>query len=110
LSPPHLIAPVILSPRCLSISTDTKLKHGVLGLLRHLAQSTPHNGLVHEALTKECVVHKIAESGIWDEKVDAMAEVVQVSAIGVMKAVCNASGILYLLSVTRAPLLTISLS
>lgn len=38
------------------------------------------------------MVQRLASSGVWDEMVDAMAEVVQVGAIGVVKHLCNANG------------------
>lgn len=68
------------------------MKHGVLGLLKHISQSSAHSPLIQTSLENAEVVRHIAESGIWDEKVDAVAEVVQLSAIGVVKHLCNASG------------------
>jgi hypothetical protein len=92
LSPPHSLAPILTSIHLLSPSTDIKLKHGIIGLLKHLAQSSPQSYLIHTALGNAGVVESIAKSGVWDEKTDAMAEVVQVSAIGVVKHLCNANG------------------
>jgi hypothetical protein len=75
----------------LSPQTDIKVKHGVIGLLKHLAQSSAHSSENHVTLGSAGVVQKISESGIWDERADAMAEVVQVGAIGVVKYMCNAN-------------------
>lgn len=69
-----------------------KVKHGVMSLLKHLAQSSSHSSEIHVTLSKAEVIQRVSESGIWDEKADAMAEVVQVSAIGVVKHMCNANG------------------
>lgn len=92
LSPPHSLAPVLASKHLLSQSVDIKTKHGVIGLLKHLAQSSALSDVVHTALGNAGIVQSISESGVWDEKTDAMAEIVQVSAIGVVKHMCNASG------------------
>jgi len=75
----------------LSPSTDIKLKHGVLGLLKHLAQYSKINPAISTALGEVNVLQKISASGIWDEKSDAMANVIQLSAIGVAKHLCNGS-------------------
>lgn len=92
LSPPHSLAPFLTSQHLLSPSTDVKVKHGVIGLLKHLAQSSAQSQIVHAALGSAGVVQHIAESGIWDEKADDIAEVVQVSAIGIVRHMCNANG------------------
>lgn len=70
---------------------DIKLKHGVIALLKHMAQSSP-SAAVHDFLLQADVVRQISRSGIWDEKTDNMAEVVQLSAIGVVKHMCGANG------------------
>ncbi|GLB34997.1 putative small GTPase mediated signal transduction [Lyophyllum shimeji] len=90
-SPPYSLAPVLASPHLLSPSTDIKVKHGVIGLLKHLAQAPPHSRAIHSALGKAGVVRRIAGSGVWDEKAGAMADIVQLSAIGVVKHMCNAN-------------------
>lgn len=72
---------------------DIKLKHGVIALLKHMAQSSP-SPVVHDFLLQADVVRQISQSGIWDEKTDNMAEVVQLSAIGVVKHMCGANGTL----------------
>lgn len=69
-----------------------KVKHGVLALLKHLSQASPRAQVVHDALGRAGVIQSITSSGVWDEKVDAMADVVQLSAIGVVKQMCNANG------------------
>lgn len=70
---------------------DIKVKHGVIGLLKHLAQSSTNSPTNRAALSESGVVHRLVSSGIWDEKGDAMAEVVQMGAIGVVKHLCNGS-------------------
>lgn len=92
LSPPHSLAPILTSKHLLSPSADIKVKHGVLGLLKHLSQSSTQSSFIHTSLGNAEVVRHIAESGIWDEKADTMAEIVQLSAIGVVKYMCNANG------------------
>lgn len=89
LSEPHSLAPVLTSVHLLSPSTDIKVKHGVIGFLKHLAQSSVQSPEIHTTLGNAGVVQIISECGIWDEKADAMAEVVQISAIGVLKHLCN---------------------
>jgi hypothetical protein len=71
----------------LSPTTDIKVKHGVLGLLRHIAQSPVNRPTLGEA----GVIPALVTSGIWDEKAD-MAELVQMSAIGTAKHLCNSEG------------------
>ncbi|KAF9053624.1 hypothetical protein BDZ89DRAFT_976173 [Hymenopellis radicata] len=90
LSPPHSIALVLTSPHLLGPSVDIKLKHGIIGLLKHMAQSSS-SPVVHDPLLQADVVRHISQSGIWDEKADNMAEVVQLSAIGVVKHMCGAN-------------------
>ncbi|KAJ6630755.1 hypothetical protein B0H10DRAFT_2160153 [Mycena sp. CBHHK59/15] len=91
LSPPHSLAPFLTSPHLLSTSTDIKVKHGVIGLLKHLAQSCAQSPVIHDALSSAGVVKHVSESGVWDEKTDEMADIVQVSAIGIVKYMCNAN-------------------
>ncbi len=91
LSPPHSIALVLTSPHLLGPSVDIKLKHGIVGLLKHMAQSSS-SPVVHDPLLQADVLRHISQSGIWDEKADNMAEVVQLSAIGVVKHMCGANG------------------
>ncbi|KAL1746374.1 hypothetical protein HDZ31DRAFT_62274 [Schizophyllum fasciatum] len=90
LSPPHSLAPVLASRHIISSTTDLKLKHGVLGLLKHMAQSSP-SPVVHTPLAEARLVQCICDSGLFEEKGDAMTEVVQLNAIGVVKHMCNAN-------------------
>jgi hypothetical protein len=76
----------------LSPAADIKVKHGVIGLLKHLAQASTQSNTINIALRSAGVVGRISESGIWDEKTDTMAEIVQLAAIGVVKHMCNADG------------------
>ncbi|KAG5727645.1 hypothetical protein E4T56_gene12251 [Termitomyces sp. T112] len=89
-SPPYSLVPILASRHLLSSSTDIKVKHGVLGLLKHLAQAPPSSTIIQNALNDAEIIRRIAESGVWDEKGDAMADVVQLSAIGVVKHMAGA--------------------
>ncbi|KAF9069683.1 hypothetical protein BDP27DRAFT_1420798 [Rhodocollybia butyracea] len=89
LSPPHSLAPVLSSQHLLSPSTDIQVKHGVLGLLKHISQAGPPGSNIHIILGQAGLIRTICDSGVWDEKTDGMAEVLQVSAIGVVKHMCN---------------------
>ena len=91
LSPPHSIAPILSADALLSPKTDIKVKHGVVGLLKHLAQSSANSPSNRSALSGSGIVRRLVTSGIWNEKGDAMVEVVQMSAIGVAKHLCNGS-------------------
>ncbi|KAJ3515802.1 hypothetical protein NLJ89_g1525 [Agrocybe chaxingu] len=91
LSPPYSLAPTLASHHLLSPSTDIKLKHGILGLLKHLAQFSKLSPVIPTALGEVNIIQKIAASGIWHQKSDAMANVIQLSAIGVAKHMCNAN-------------------
>lgn len=92
LSPPHSLGPVLTSVYLLSPAADIKVKHGVIGLLKHLAQASTQSTVINTVLGSAGVVRRISESGIWDEKTDAMAEIVQLGAIGVVKHMCSADG------------------
>lgn len=83
--PPISLAPDLAT--LLEPGTDIKVKHGVVGLLKHLAQSQNNRALLGEA----GVIQKLASSQVWGEKAD-IAELVQVSAIGVAKHMCNGNG------------------
>ncbi|KAF5391423.1 hypothetical protein D9757_001930 [Collybiopsis confluens] len=91
LSPPHSLASVLSSGHLLSPTTDIQVKHGVLGLLKHMAQALPPGSELHDAMGRAGLVRCICDSGVWDELTDGMAEVLQVSAIGVVKHMCNAN-------------------
>ncbi|KAG6818154.1 hypothetical protein H0H87_000059 [Tephrocybe sp. NHM501043] len=90
-SPPYSLVPVLASPHLLSSSTDIKVKHGVIALLKHLAQAPPSSTIIQSALGKAEILRRIAASGVWDEKSDAMADIVQLSAIGVAKHMASAN-------------------
>ena len=64
----------------LTPSTDIKLKHGVLGLLKNLAQTQP----IRELLGRSGVIEAICKSNVWSRDGD-IADMVQLSAIGVVK-------------------------
>ncbi|KAF8894572.1 hypothetical protein BD779DRAFT_1501845 [Infundibulicybe gibba] len=91
LSPPYSLAPILTSKHLLSPTVDIRVKHGIIGLLKHLAQVSSQSTLIHTSLGDAGVVQAICDSGIWDEKSDAMADVVQIGAIGVVKHMCNAN-------------------
>ncbi|KAH9934795.1 uncharacterized protein B0H18DRAFT_978305 [Fomitopsis serialis] len=81
--------PVALAPnlaQLLEPLTDIKVKHGIVGLLKHLAQAQSNRAVLGEA----SIIERLASCQIWDEKAD-MAERVQVSAIGIAKYMCNAN-------------------
>lgn len=92
LSPPLSLAPLLSSDSLLSPATDIKVKHGVIGLLKHLAQSSVNSTTNRTFLSRSGVVQRLVASGIWDERGDPMAEVVQMGAIGVVKHLCNGNG------------------
>ena len=91
LSPPHSIAQLLSSEALLSPTTDLKLKHGVIGLLKHLSQASVHSVLNRTALSNAGIIERIVASGVWDDRSDVMADIVQVNAIGVIKHLCNSS-------------------
>ena len=91
LSSPYSLAPVLASEEFLSPSTDMKLKHGILGLLKHVAQFAKSSQTIPKALGEVGIISRISDSGIWDEKTDAMANIIQLNAIGVAKHLCNGS-------------------
>ncbi|KAF8319301.1 hypothetical protein DL93DRAFT_169004 [Clavulina sp. PMI_390] len=82
--PPISILPA-LGP-LLDASTDLKLKHGVLGLLRNLAQGPS----TREALGKAGIIPAILKSKVWSPDGDK-ADVVQISAVATMKNLVNGS-------------------
>ncbi len=85
LSPPislttHLLP--LIGPR-----VDIKIKHGSMGLLKHLAQP-PQN---KDVLGKAGLIEALSKSGIWKREAD-MAEMVQMSAIGIAKHLAYGNG------------------
>ncbi|KAJ3573972.1 hypothetical protein NP233_g2090 [Leucocoprinus birnbaumii] len=89
LSAPYSLAPVLVSPLFLSTKTDLKVKHAVLGFLKNLAQNAGFSPIISKALGGSDVVRQLRDSGIWDERSDRMADVVQLNAIGVVKHLCS---------------------
>ena len=105
LSPPYSLAPILSSPHFISQSTDIKLKHGILGLLKHLSQFAKLSPIIPKVLAEVGIIERIAASGVLDEKGDAMADVIQLSAIGVCKHMCNGNRMLVLSNfIVKCPL------
>lgn len=84
-NPPISLAPDLA--KILEGNPDFKVKHGVIGLLKNLAQSTSNRAPLGEA----GVIARLADCGIFGGKSDLM-EIIQVSAIGVAKHLCNGNG------------------
>ncbi|KIP09107.1 hypothetical protein PHLGIDRAFT_103348 [Phlebiopsis gigantea 11061_1 CR5-6] len=82
LKPPIALAPELAS--LLVPSTDIKVKHGAVGLLKNLAQVKENRSILGQA----DVIRKLASSGLFGDKVD-MLEMVQVYAIGIAKHMCT---------------------
>ncbi|KAL1947755.1 hypothetical protein VTO73DRAFT_13479 [Trametes versicolor] len=79
--------PISLAPDLAALlepEIDVKVKHGVIGLLKHLAQSQGNRA----ALGQAAIIERLATSQIWSERAD-MVEIIQVAAIGVAKHMCN---------------------
>ena len=84
-NPPVNIAPdiaVLLRPE-----TDIKVKHGIIGLLKHLAYAAP----ARAPLSQAGIVERLVSSNIFQPSADT-AEMVQVNAIGVVKHLCISDG------------------
>jgi hypothetical protein len=67
--------------------TDIKVKHGVIGLLKHLAYAAP----ARSALGEAGIIKRLVNSNVFQPTAD-MAEMVQVNAIGVIKHLCGGNG------------------
>ena len=67
--------------------TDLKLKHGALALLKHLSQSQRNRNSLGEAGTIEVIVR----SKVWENTAD-VADMVQLSAIGIAKHLVTSHG------------------
>ena len=79
--------PIALSPELatlLSPEIDMKVKHGVIALLKHLAQA----GGNRTVLGRAHIIQRLSTSGVFGEKADVI-DIVQLSAIGVVKHMCN---------------------
>ena len=85
LSPPIALAPDLAT--LLAPETDIKVKHGVIGLLKHLAQAQSNRPILGHA----GIIQRLAGCGVFGEKADVV-EIVQISAIGVAKHMCNSNG------------------
>lgn len=81
-NPPTSAVPLLV--KHLTPETDIKVKHGVIGLLKHIAQ-TPSNRPV---LGRANVLEKLRTSEVFREKAD-IAEIVQMSAINLAKHLCT---------------------
>jgi hypothetical protein len=84
-------SPISLAPDLAVIlegNPDFKVKHGVIGLLKNLAQSTNNRAPLGQA----GIIARLADCGIFEDKSDMM-EIIQVSAIGVAKHLCNGNGL-----------------
>lgn len=86
------MAPVLTSKNLLSPNSDIKLRHAVIGLLKNVSQSATPTSIIPVELGNAGIIEAIVGSGVWDQQHDAMVEVVQVGAIGVVKHLCNTSG------------------
>ncbi|KAK2466957.1 hypothetical protein APHAL10511_001215 [Amanita phalloides] len=91
LSPPHSLGPILVSKHLLCPSSDIKMKHGVIGLLKHIAQSKPGSPAITSILAQVNTLQQIVGSHIWDEQPDPMTSIVQLSAIGLAKHLCSSS-------------------
>ncbi|CAE7083088.1 unnamed protein product [Rhizoctonia solani] len=80
-APPSSVVPDLVP--FITPSADMKVKHGVLGLLKHLAQPVPNKMVLGDA----GVLEALSASGIWDSESDR-AEAVQASAVGIAKHLC----------------------
>jgi len=89
IAPPYSLTTTLISPPLLSPRTDLKLKHSVLGLLKNLVQSAEPSPATQNALSRSGMVCKLQESGVWNEKSDRMADIVQLNAIGVVRHLCS---------------------
>ena len=85
-NPPISLAPDLA--KILEGNPDFKVEHGVIGLLKNLAQSTNNRAPLGQA----GIIAHLADCGIFEDKSDLM-EIIQVSAIGVAKHLCNGNGL-----------------
>ena len=85
--PPFDIVPYLADT--LEPDLEINTKHGVIGLIKHLAQSKENRAILGQA----GVLHKIAASGVWRDVLDVY-ELPQLSAIGAAKHLCNGNGML----------------
>ncbi|KAI0046104.1 hypothetical protein FA95DRAFT_1671580 [Auriscalpium vulgare] len=81
-SPPISLGPDLAS--ILDPAADLKVKHGVIGLLRHLAYAVSARAPLADAK----IIQRLVASQIFHDTSD-IAELVQVNAIGIAKHLCN---------------------
>ncbi|KAI0082720.1 hypothetical protein K474DRAFT_1585274 [Panus rudis PR-1116 ss-1] len=81
LRPPFSLGPDLAD--LLKPETDIKIKHGAIGLLKHLAMNPVNRPLLGEL----SIIQKLVASEVWSDKV-VILDVVQVSAISVAKHMC----------------------
>ncbi|KAF8636632.1 hypothetical protein AX17_003441 [Amanita inopinata Kibby_2008] len=91
LSPPHSLAPIVASKHLLASTTDINVKHGVIGLLKHIAQSKPGSSGITSTLVEVDILQRIVECRIWDDQSNPMTNIVQLGAIGLAKHLCGSS-------------------
>ena len=84
-SPPIALAPELAT--ILEPDTDIKVKHGTIALLKHLAQANSNRAV----LGKAGILNKLGACNVFSTKTD-MVDIVQISAIGVAKHMCNGNG------------------
>jgi len=108
--PPYSLTSTLVSPPLLSPKTDLKLKHSVLGLLKNLVQSAEPSSAIQDALSRSGMVCKLQESGVWNEKSDSMADIVQLNAIGVVRHLCSIDSTHSVYILLHLPLLTITIA
>ncbi|KDQ61324.1 hypothetical protein JAAARDRAFT_82449, partial [Jaapia argillacea MUCL 33604] len=80
--PPIALAPTLAE--LLQPEADIKVKHGIVGLLKNIAQFPANRGPLGES----GIIRRLIASDLYAEKSD-IAETVEVSAIGVAKHLCN---------------------
>ena len=84
MQPPISIIPDLIP--LIGRDVDIKIKHGAMGLLKNLAQAPANKVILGEA----GIIEALSISKIWEKGSD-LAEVVQISAIGVAKHLCNSN-------------------
>lgn len=83
--PPISITPHLVHH--LTPESDWKVKHGVVGLLKHLSQSPANRPVIGEAQA----IQRLRTCQLFSEKGD-MVEVVQMSGINLTKHLCTHNG------------------
>ncbi|PFH54395.1 hypothetical protein AMATHDRAFT_186396 [Amanita thiersii Skay4041] len=91
LSPPYSLAPILASKDLLNPTSDINVKHGVIGLLKHIAQTKPGSIAIASALVEVNILQRIVECRIWEDELHPMTGIVQLGAIGLAKHLCNSN-------------------